>query len=450
MNSLMSFLFAVALLVFVHEMGHYLAARSVGVHVERFSVGFGRTILRLRDRRGCEWAVGWIPLGGYVKMWDAGSGEARPADAAPTSSFHAKPLWARSWVVVAGPLANFLFAWVAFSMVASLPRQEPVPVMAVPAAQSPAAQAGLRGGETISAVGGVPVLSFSDVRWQLFRSSIAGDNSVLLTVSPEGGAAREVRVALVPSAQPDQAVSGLGLAPGSLGVRLTGVQPDGPGATAGLQPDMVVLSVDGEPIRQPMELVARVREAQGAPMVLGVVQTQPNAPEEEVPGSGRLITVTAQPGADGVHRLGVGIGAQTPMVTVDRDAVDAVVRGVRRTVDVTQVSLQALWRMLTGDLSWRQLNGPVAIADAAGQSAAIGWTAFIGFLALVSVSIGILNLLPIPMLDGGHLLYYFFEFLRGKPLPDRVQAVGQRVGLMLVLGLTGLALFNDVSRFFGL
>ena len=193
-----------------------------------------------------------------------------------------------------------------------------------------------------------------------------------------------------------------------------------------------------------------MQASRGESLSLGVVETMARAPGEEVPGSGRLLTVTPTVTADGVYRLGVGIGAQSPTVLVDRSALAALDRGFWRTAEVSQLSLQALWRMLSGDLSWRQLNGPVAIADAAGQSASIGLVAFLGFLARVSVSIGILNLLPIPMLYGGHLLYYFYELLRGKPLPEQVQAAGQRIGMMLVLGLTGLALLNDFSRFFGL
>ncbi len=450
MNSVLYFLVAVALLVFIHELGHYLAARSVGVHVERFSVGFGRTILRLNDRRGCEWAVGWIPLGGYVKMWDASAGGDAPPQAGPNSSFHSKALWARSWVVLAGPLANFIFAVLAFGVVAGIDRHEPQAILGQPAEGSAAARAGLLGGESIEAVNGVAVETFSDVRWQLFRVAISGADAIALSVAAPGGSARSLTLPIDPRVAPDVTVTSIGLQPVSVGVRITGTVPDGAGARAGLSPGMVVLSVDGAAVRSPSELVDRVQASRGESLALGVVETMARSPGEEVPGSGRLLTVTPIAAADGAYRLGVGIGAQSPTVLVDRSALAALDRGFWRTAEVSQLSLQALWRMLSGDLSWRQLNGPVAIADAAGQSASIGLVAFLGFLALVSVSIGILNLLPIPMLDGGHLLYYFFELLRGKPLPEQVQAVGQRIGLMLVLGLTGLALLNDFSRFFGL
>jgi regulator of sigma E protease len=449
-NSVLYFLVAVALLVFIHELGHYLAARSVGVHVERFSVGFGRTILRLNDRRGCEWAVGWIPLGGYVKMWDASGGGDAPALAGPNGSFHSKALWARSWVVVAGPLANFIFAVFAFGVVAGIDRHEPQAILGQPAEGSIAARAGLLGGESVQAVNGVAVETFSDVRWQIFRVAISGADAITLSVAAPGGSARSLTLPIDPRMAPDVTVTSIGLQPVSVGVRITGTVPEGAGARAGLSAGMVVLSVDGAAVRSPSELVDRVQASRGESLSLGVVETMARAPGEEVPGSGRLLTVTPTVTADGVYRLGVGIGAQSPTVLVDRSALAALDRGFWRTAEVSQLSLQALWRMLSGDLSWRQLNGPVAIADAAGQSASIGLVAFLGFLALVSVSIGILNLLPIPMLDGGHLLYYFYELLRGKPLPEQVQAAGQRIGLMLVLGLTGLALLNDFSRFFGL
>lgn len=480
-TSLLAFLVAVGLLVFVHEMGHYLAARSVGVHVLRFSVGFGRPLFMRRDRRGCEWVVAAIPLGGYVRMLDrndpdpeapamsAASSASSASSAAPipqpvpippgAQSFDQKSLAARAWVVVAGPLANFVFAAAAYAILGLVGRMEPLPVLHAPPADSIAAARGLSAGDTIVSANGAAVRGFSDLRWELARGAIGQGRPVLdlelQSAGSAGSASRSVQIDLSAKARelqtdsPDALLAAAGISPESLAVRLTAIQPGSAAERAGLQPEMLVLAVNGTAVRHPRDLQALVQQSQGAAITLDIVQTPVGNPYEEIPGSRRQISLTPEASADGRLRLGVGIAPLHELTQVREGLGQALWRGTVRTYEVAELSLQALGRMVVGDLSWRQISGPVGIAGVAGQSAELGLIAFIGFLALVSISIGVLNLLPIPMLDGGHLLYYLYEFVRGQPLPLEVQQAGQKLGLVLIAILTGFALVNDVSRVFG-
>ncbi len=447
MTTVLSFLFAIALLVFVHEWGHYKAARLVGVSVEKFSIGFGRVLLSRRDRSGCEWAVSAIPLGGFVKMNEA--------------DFESRPVWARAWIVSAGPLANLVFAAVAYSLVFGLGQSEPIAVLAKPSQGSLAAQAGVLAGDRIESVNGHRVETFTDVRWYALRSLVADPSASLQIqlVRPNG---QSQDVVLSPKSQasgstaPEALFAQFGLVPQSLAVRVAGLVEGGAAQRAGLAPDEVILTANGLPVRQPTDLMAVLAAGQGQPVRLGLTSLQDQDPRQEVPGRQRELVVTPQKvvGATGAGgqpawRIGVSLGVVYEQVHRSHGPVDAVVRGLDRTADLFVLSWQAIGRMVIGSLSWRELSGPVSIAGAAGQSAEVGLTAFLGFLALISVSIGVLNLLPVPMLDGGHLLYYLAEFVRGKPLPEQVQQIGQRVGLAAILLLTGLAIFNDVLRVFG-
>lgn len=439
--TLVAFIIALGLLITFHELGHYWVARRCGVRVLRFSVGFGRVLVRRTDRHGTEWALSAIPLGGYVKMLDepqqADGGDARQA-------FNRQPVGKRFAIVAAGPMANLLLAAVLYAALNLAGTQEPAAILAAPQAGTPAAEAGIQAGDRIVGVNGAAVRSWGEARWELLDALTSG-GAVALQVEGEGGAARQHTLALeAASIEPDAAdmmgEAGLSLATPRPLVRE--LVAGGAGEQAGLKPGDVIMAAG--PLNEPSasELVDYIQGQAGQAMAMTVLRGDAPMHIE--------LTPQAQTDASGerVGRIGVMLGADFPMVTVRYGVAQSAWRGVARTADTVWFSLKMMGRMVTGDVSVRNISGPVTIADYAGQTARIGLAAYIGFLALISVSIGVLNLLPIPMLDGGHLMYYIIEMLRGKPLPDAWLETGQRVGLGLLAALMGLAFFNDFSRLF--
>lgn len=439
--TLVAFVVALGLLITFHELGHYWVARRCGVRVLRFSVGFGRVLVRKTDRHGTEWALSAIPLGGYVKMLD----EPERADGGDAGqAFNRQPVGKRFAIVAAGPLANLLLAAVLYAALNLAGTQEPAAVLAAPVANTPAALAGVQAGDRIVGVNGSVVRSWGEARWELLDAVTSG-GSVSLQVEGENGASRQHTLTLqAASIEPDNADmmadAGLELAIPRPLVRQ--VVAGGAGEQAGLQEDDVIIAAG--PLNEPSgaELVEYIQSQAGSPLALTVLRN----------GAPLTVELTPQSQADAsgkqVGRIGVMLGADFPMVTVRYGLLDSVSRGVMRTADTVWFSLKMMGRMVTGDVSVRNISGPVTIADYAGQTARIGLAAYIGFLALISVSIGVLNLLPIPMLDGGHLMFYIIEILRGKPLPQQWLETGQRVGLGLLAALMGLAFFNDFSRLF--
>ena len=435
MMTLLFFLLAIAILVFVHEMGHYLAARQCGVPIERFSIGFGRAVLKWRsERSGTEWVVAMIPLGGYVKMDEA--------------SFESKRLLSRAWIVAAGPLANLIFAALAYAVLFNVGREEPVSVIAQPKAQSVAALAGLREGDRILAVGERGVQSFNEVRWQIAQLLVGhGAQEVPLRIERASGETQRMVLRIGGSSErsasepgdPAAAIAAMGLAPQSKSVRVIKVQPDSAAHAAGLREGDRIIRVGQEEVRQPDAVISRIKESLGRPVELVVAD---GAELERV-------VITPRPGQDGVFRIGAVVGGEVETIHVSDDPLQALAKGVNRTWEMSLLTFRALGRMLLGELSWRQISGPVTIADAAGQSADNGLKTFVGFLALISISIAVLNLLPIPMLDGGHLMYYLWELVRGRPLSAEVQETGRRIGVALIMALTAVALFNDLARLAG-
>jgi regulator of sigma E protease len=435
MMTVLFFLLAIAILVFVHEMGHYLAARQCGVAVERFSIGFGRALLKWRSKRSnTEWVIAAIPLGGYVKMDE--------------QNFEAKPLAARAWIVFAGPLSNLVFAALAYAFLFHSGREEPIAVLAQPEAQSVAALAGLREGDRVIGIGVHDVLSFNDMRWRIAQAHV-GEGAASISVRVERPSGELIAVVLpltasqgVDSAEasdPSITVAALGFAPLSKSVRVIRVQEGSVAQAAGLRDGDRILRVGQEEVRQPGIVISRIKESQGKPIELTVSDGSQT----------ERVVMTARAGQDGVFRIGAVVGAEMETTHVADAPLQALVKGATRTWEMSLLTVRALGRMVAGELSWRQISGPVTIADAAGQSAGNGVKAFVGFLALISISIAVLNLLPIPMLDGGHLMYYLWELVRGQPLSAEIQETGRRIGVALIMALTAVALFNDFARLAG-
>lgn len=438
LTTILAFVIALGIIITFHEYGHYWAARRCGVRVLRFSVGFGKPLLKRIDRRGTEWVLAGIPLGGYVKMQD--EPEPGASESEKREAFSNQPVKNRFFIVSAGPIANFILAAVLYAGLNMIGTEEPVPILAQPPANSAAAQAGVAGGDRVIAVNGVPVTSWNQARWQMLDDMVHGGN-VNLTVDRFDR--QSELVVTLPAADPEPdtdalALAGLQLQPGK--TVITSVQPDSAGQKAGLASADVVLSIDARPVIDTRQLIQTVQANPGRPLTL-VVDRQ---------GSPVTIEVVPSPadGPDGavIGRIGVGLANEVPMVMVEHGLVQSIWQGVTRTYETAWFSLKMLGSMISGAVSWKNISGPVTIADYAGQTAQIGLTAYLAFLALVSVSIGVLNLLPIPMLDGGHLMYYTVEIVRGKPVPESWMMLGHKVGVVLLAGLMTLAIFNDFTR----
>lgn len=439
--TLLAFVVALGTLITFHELGHYWVARLCGVRVLRFSVGFGRVLARRTDRHGTEWAISAIPLGGYVKMQDDPPAGATPAQAA--QSFNAQPVGRRIAIVAAGPLFNLILAVLLYAGLNLAGTQEPAPVLAVPAAGTPAAQAGLQGGDHIVAIDGRPVVSWNDARWRLLDMLSSGGRAQV-DVRSADGAARQHTLQVSPSrmdpAQGDPlAESGLRLALPKPIVRE--VFASGEGEHAGLRAGDLITRAGQVADPDTGQLVRIIQQHAGQSLPLTIVR------------DGAQVSLTVVPRAETVEgqtigRIGVQLGGEAPMVTVRYGLLESLGRATVRTWDTAWLSLRMMGRMVIGEVSWRNISGPVTIADYAGQTARLGLAAYVAYLALISISLGVLNLLPIPMLDGGHLLYYLVEIVRGSPPPDRWIDIGQRTGIGLLAGLMALALFNDFARLF--
>ena len=427
-----------------HELGHYWAARRCGVKVLRFSVGFGKAIWTRTDRHGTEWAVSAIPLGGYVKMLDDAGPEHKAAQSPGRSeAFNQQPVWNRFFIVAAGPVANFILAAIIYAGISAVGTQEPQALLAQPLAGTPAAQAGLMENDRLVAVNGQAVQSWPQARWLLMNPSISG-GTVSLGVESRGRVSERVLVLAgidgSSSARDEDPLlsSGLALAPGQ--VRLGEARPNSAALLAGLSAGDVITSVDGIQDPDVLTFVRYIERHPDEQIVIGLRRGQTDLLIRATPARVKL------PDGKEVGRLGVPVSAIVPMVTIEQGVLGSLWGGVTRTLETAWFSLKMLGKMIVGEVSLNNLSGPVTIADYAGQSARIGLVSYLGFIALVSVSIGVLNLLPIPMLDGGHLAFYTLEIIRGKPAPARWFEVGQRAGVAVLAGLMSLAIFNDLAR----
>ncbi|HSN46239.1 MAG TPA: RIP metalloprotease RseP [Casimicrobiaceae bacterium] len=446
LTKLLAFAVTLGVLVVFHELGHYLVARWCGVKVTRFSVGFGRVVWSRRSSPdGTEWALSAVPLGGYVKMADEREGEVAAKDL--PHAFNRQSVWRRIAIVAAGPIANLLLAVLLFAgtYVAGVPGQRAI--VATPPAGTAAAATALREGDLVTAVDGVAVRSWQDLRWRLLRAS--GEDAVELTLQRDDGSTTRTPLALsaVPSADWEgNFMSVLGLKADFGPPLIDEAVPDKPAARAGLKAGDRIVAIDGAAVRSPADVAAQTNAKPGATVVFRVDRGGEVFDTEFV----------TEVGERGGRRIGLaGVRLKVDPARADRLAVtvrygpfEALGAGLRKTAELSVFTLRMLGRIVIGEASVRNISGPITMADFAGQSAQAGGLVFVGYLALISISLGVLNLLPVPLLDGGHLLYYFAEIVKGSPVSDRAFEVGQRIGMAVLAMLMTLALFNDLTRLF--
>ncbi|MDD2701068.1 MAG: RIP metalloprotease RseP [Sideroxydans sp.] len=447
MITLLAFVVAIVVLVVFHEFGHYLVARWCDVKVQRFSVGFGKVLYARRFGNGeTEWALSAIPLGGYVKMLDEREGEVAPNEL--RRAFNRKPVLQRMAIVAAGPLANLLLAVVLYWALFMYGVPGIKPVLGEVAPGTPAAVAALQAESTIVSINGQAAQSWQEVRWSLLEL-ILQQRSAALEMRNKAGdvVVRELDMSGLSAADLDgDFMHKLGLLPYQPPVFpiIGQLTDDGAAAQAGMKTGDRVLSVNGERIALWDDWVKVIRAHPEQTLQV----------EIERDGARRVLVVTPAAVMDKGERIGrIGAGAQ-----IDRKAFEALLtdvrypplqalsEGVSKTWETAVVSLKMMGKMVLGEVSLKNLSGPITIADYAGQSAQMGVGAYVGFLALISISLGILNLLPIPLLDGGHLLYYSVEFFKGSPVSDDLWEAGQKVGIALLVTMMAFALYNDVSR----
>jgi regulator of sigma E protease len=446
-QTIVAFIVALGVLIVVHEYGHYIVARLCGVKVLRFSVGFGRPLALWRlgaDRT--EWVVAAIPFGGYVKMLDEREGPVTPAEL--ERAFNRQSVWKRFAIVIAGPVFNFIFAVLVYAGLFMYGLPEARPLLGAPPAGTIAAQAGIHAGETVRSIDGEQITTWQELRWRVLQAALERTVVKLETIDERG----HIEVAALdlrgfPSADVENDALervGLRLYRPPLAPVLGQVVPGGAAERAGLAAGDRIVSVDGQPIENWEAFVNAIRSHPGTALSITY----------ERAGARQTVEVVPEAVNAGGARIGrIGAGPQQPegyadklLVRVHYGPLASIARAAAKTVDISLFSLKMLGKMLIGEVSWRHLSGPVTIADFAGQSASLGWVSYITFLALISISLGVLNLLPIPLLDGGHLMYYAIEIVKGRPVSERFMELGQRVGLALLLVMMAFAFYNDLNR----
>jgi regulator of sigma E protease len=445
-HTVLWFLIAIGILVVVHEFGHYLAARLAGVKVLRFSVGFGKPLLSRRlGRDRTEWTLGSLPFGGYVKMLDEREGEVPKAEA--HRSFNRATVGRRIGIVVAGPIANFLLAIVFYFALFLHGMPALKPMIGEPPAGTPAAKAGLVAGDEIRSVNGTDTASFQDLRLNLLRAGVAGEALELELVDGRSVRLDAGRIETENLERDTLRPLGIVRYDPQIDPVVGKVLPDGAAARAGFQSGDRLISANGKTVANWQDWVQLIRQHPAKPLRI----------EYERHGQRAALNVVPDAVDEDGQRIGkIGAGplvdesVLAPLMTEVRyGPIEALGQAAVKTWDMSLFTLEMMGRMVLGQVSWKNLSGPLTIADYAGQSATLGWISFVGFLALVSVSLGVLNLLPVPLLDGGHLMYYVAEVLTGRPVSERAMEIGSRIGMTLLLLLMSFALYNDLQRLIG-
>ncbi len=448
LQTALAFLGALLMLIVVHEWGHYWVARRVGVKVLRFSIGFGKPLWR--SRRGpdqTEWVIGAFPLGGYVRMLDEREGIVPPEEVA--RAFNRQSLARRFAIVVAGPLANFILAFLIYCGLYLYGIPGLVPYVDAPPSGTLAAGAGFQAGERIIQVAHQPVETWNEVQLLLIDQSLEKGRLEVKTQDDAGHIAlHELDLSRLEASQRDaNLLDQIGLKPWDFPIppEIGQVLSEGPAGRAGLQTGDRIQAVDGQPLASWQALVKIVRASAGHVLTMTL----------DHQGQTRVITLTPQTEHSEEGKVVGKIGV-SPLLspelsahywtTVREGPVGAIQHAASKTWEVTRLTFKTFAAMLMGEASWKNVGGPIQIADYAGQTARMGAVPYLTFIALISISLGALNLLPVPLLDGGHLMYYVVELIKGSPVSDRMLALTQRVGLMLLVALMGFALYNDIQR----
>lgn len=442
-----SFIVALGILVAVHEFGHFWVARRCGVRVEKFSIGFGKAIWSKVGKDGTEYSVSMIPLGGYVKMLDGRVDEVSDED--QRFAFDKKPLWKRSAIVAAGPVFNFLFAIIAYWLVFMIGVPAVKPVVGQVTPYSIAAQAGLEQGMELKSVSGVKTADWESVNMGLIAH--IGDERLTMTVAPSDGVGVEQTLSFDLTEwnfdpEKQSAMSALGFVPFTpeISTKLINVTQGSAGERAGLKVGDTLLAIDGVAITDWQQVVDAIQQHPNASLPL------------QVERDGERVSLTIIPDSREMKGKGeVGFAGIAPEVAewpesyrfdLQFGVIESVGKAVEKTGQVIDLTISMLKKLIVGDVGLNNLSGPISIAKGAGTTADYGLVYFLGFLALISVNLGIINLVPLPMLDGGHLLFFAIEAVIRRPVPEKIQEMGYRVGGAIIFSLMAVAIFNDFAR----